>query len=448
MDLYKIKNKQSRANFEHILQSYYAKNYKACILLLYDLVVNDLYGKMILMNESGYIDLDKNIKEIEKILEGKNSSDTKYSEIEKKIFEIYQEQRIIGDSTISLLKYLKETRDMCAHPFVFGEKDYIPEEELVFAFITKIYNDILIVGAFFKKPYEIIKKEINEHIYPKLNTGAMFIFSKQTVEKEIKQAEKLLNKYFTDFTDDNLKRVFNASLVLIIGKRSEEIQRKQYANFLVLSALLDYINNNGKNSLIENCFDWEKIEIDNIKDEKSDSFDEDWLALTYLYEILLKRHYLLNEIKSKKHDIFELLESSIYKNIEYFIKYWTIFESNINESIKKLDDVGSKEYCRILDNFVQELDTENLIDLFKKMFAKIPIFNGYDDADNCLESFLKIIKTDIKRFPQDDLRDVFNILNNNRQIYDKLNGAKLEELMGLGYDFSIYENIKNEEGKK
>ncbi len=445
MDIYKIKNGQSRVDFECVLQAYYAKDYKASILLLYNLVVNDLYKKMVLMNELGYIDLGRELEEIEKKINGEEKQDDKYSVIEKKIFTTYKDRCIVGDSTISFLKYLKETRDMCAHPFVFGEKNYTPEASLVFAFISKAYNDILTIGAFFKKPYEIIDNEIDKHIYPKFDSGMAFVFNKQYAEDEIRQTEKILNRYFIDFTDDNLKQTFKTTLDLIINKRSEEIQKKQYANFLVLNAILNYMSNNGKKSVVENFYDWEGIKIDNLKDEKSDFFNADWLAQTYLYEILLKNNLFLNEIKNKNHDIFELLETSIYKKAEYFIDYWSIFETDINKAIKKLEGIRCAEYCEIVDAISQELDTENLVDLFDKMFTKVPTFNGYDDASKCLRTFVKIIEKDPKRFSQDVLNDIFEIINSNRQIYDKIKGAQEEKLTKLGYDFSNYTSIKQAE---
>ena len=51
-DINKIKNVNSRKNFEYVLQSYYSKNYKASILLLYNLLVNDLYEKLKLIEEA------------------------------------------------------------------------------------------------------------------------------------------------------------------------------------------------------------------------------------------------------------------------------------------------------------------------------------------------------------------------------------------------------------
>ena len=85
MDIYKIKNENSRNRFRSVLQLYYSKNYRACIILLYDLTINDLYRKMISINNLGYIDFNSDIAVIEKMLEGDDKNMIQYSEIERKI---------------------------------------------------------------------------------------------------------------------------------------------------------------------------------------------------------------------------------------------------------------------------------------------------------------------------------------------------------------------------
>lgn len=132
-DINRIKNKDSKKNFEDVLQAYYSKNYKASILLLYNLVVNDLYDKLKLMNDNGYIDCKQELEKIDKTMETKDI--LKYSTVEEKIFNVYKDRRILNHSTIDMLKYFKEIRNKCAHPFFFKERDYTPIQEEVYLFI-------------------------------------------------------------------------------------------------------------------------------------------------------------------------------------------------------------------------------------------------------------------------------------------------------------------------
>ena len=80
-----IKRSDSRKYFEDVLQSFYSKNYRAAVLLLYSLVIDDLYYKLILMNDRKYYNLNDDLKRIEEL----RKSD-KYSEIEEKIFNTYK----------------------------------------------------------------------------------------------------------------------------------------------------------------------------------------------------------------------------------------------------------------------------------------------------------------------------------------------------------------------
>ena len=84
-DINKIKNIDSKNNFELVLQSYYSKNFKSCILLLYNLVVNDLYSKLVLMDDNNYVNCRSELETIENIL--KEGYESKYSIVEEKIFE-------------------------------------------------------------------------------------------------------------------------------------------------------------------------------------------------------------------------------------------------------------------------------------------------------------------------------------------------------------------------
>ena len=94
-DINKIKNVNSRKNFEYVLQSYYSKNYKASILLLYNLLVNDLYEKLELMDEKNYIECRAELDYIENSLKGNDAR--KYSSVEEKIFETNKSKKIVDN---------------------------------------------------------------------------------------------------------------------------------------------------------------------------------------------------------------------------------------------------------------------------------------------------------------------------------------------------------------
>ena len=129
-----IKRSDSRKYFEDVLQSFYSKNYRAAVLLLYSLVIDDLYYKLILMNDRKYYNLNDDLKRIEEL----RKSD-KYSEIEEKIFNTYK--NILNHDTIDMLEYFKKIRNKCAHPSYFKDEKYTPIQEEVNLFIMRTYNE-------------------------------------------------------------------------------------------------------------------------------------------------------------------------------------------------------------------------------------------------------------------------------------------------------------------
>ena len=71
-DISLIKKNESRKYFEDVLQSFYSKNYRATVLLLYSLLIDDLYYKLILMNDRKYYNLNEEIGVIDNLNNAKN----------------------------------------------------------------------------------------------------------------------------------------------------------------------------------------------------------------------------------------------------------------------------------------------------------------------------------------------------------------------------------------
>lgn len=104
-DISLIKKNESRKYFEDVLQSFYSKNYRATVLLLYSLLIDDLYYKLILMNDRKYYNLNEEIGVIDNLNNAK-----KYSDIEEKIFNIYKSKHILSHDIIDMIEYFKKIR--------------------------------------------------------------------------------------------------------------------------------------------------------------------------------------------------------------------------------------------------------------------------------------------------------------------------------------------------
>lgn len=80
-DLSVFDNTDSRDYFMEILQSYYSKNYRATIVLLYSFVIYDLFIKLQTMANEGDKKASSKLKEINDMIE----NDEKYSSVENEI---------------------------------------------------------------------------------------------------------------------------------------------------------------------------------------------------------------------------------------------------------------------------------------------------------------------------------------------------------------------------
>ena len=449
-DINKIKNTESRVNFEYVLQSFYSKNYKATVLLLYNLLVNDLYDKLIKMNDKGYVNSKQELEKIENILKEENES--KYSVVEEEIFKVYKTKNILNHSTLDLLYYFKKIRNKCAHPIFFKESDYTPTQEEVYLFIIKFYDDILIIDAFFKDPYVIMKSDIEKFNFPDLVSRLIGLSS---LEKDVEIVKKYFEKkYFKNMTDNNFIKLFRTLLDLTISKKTEEIQKNQYKHFLILKSMLDYLKENGQISLLFSNYNWEKLNLECIYDDSErDIYSNEWFGMSYLLYILQYDYTFVQELSVSNEIVYDKISEDIYQKGNLFINFWYVFDKDINLAIKKItDNINCEDCCYIIKRLestisINKIDTENIISLMKKMISNIPIGNSYDEADLCIDTFIEVLRIMTSPIKQEKLEDIFGIMDYNRQIYDKRRKKRdiqMSSIISLGYDLSKYDNLQTE----
>lgn len=438
-----IKNIESRKNFEMVLQSFYSKNYKASVLLLYNLLINDLYAKINLMNDNNYINCRAELEEIENIL--KEGNESKYSIVEEKVFDIYKNKNILNHATIDLLLYFKKVRNKCAHPFFFKENDYSPSNEEVYLFIVKIYNDILIVDAFFKDPYEVIKKEFETFTFPDLED---LLFGLSSMDSDLEKVKKYFEKkYFRYMTDNNFIKLFKSLVDLSITKNNEEVLKLQYQNFLILKSLLMYLVEKGKITLLNSSYDWRKIKEQNVYDDYNKHVDEaKCFSLTHIFEVLKIGRQFIEELKEENEEVYEKIERSLYSKGYLFVDYWNVINNDIQDAISKLSSrLKCTEYYIIIDRMRKMVNRDTVLILLEKMIDRIPTFDGYDAASRCIDLFIKVLDETSPQFSQDELKKCFKIMNENRQIYDKYRSSRNDQLLKIkkmGYTFDVYANLE------
>ena len=77
----------ARQYFQEILQSYYGKNYRATVVLLYSFTVYDLFSKLQTMSNEGDKTAKKAVNDIRQMIE----DDEKYSTVENTIINFFKD---------------------------------------------------------------------------------------------------------------------------------------------------------------------------------------------------------------------------------------------------------------------------------------------------------------------------------------------------------------------
>lgn len=435
-DIYNISDLTSRAYFEDVLHSYYSKNYRSSILLLYSLVINDLYKKLIYMNENGLFNI---YPELEKIKILSQEKEVKYSLIEKEIYGIYKDKNILNKTTVDMLDYLTKVRDKCAHPIFSGEDEYYsPSMDETRMLINKSYNDILIVDLYIKEPYGVIKNSLE---LTEWNLYTKELFGIKENENEISKFTKYFEKkYLAKMTDNNYIKLFKSLINMIFKKHNEDAIKYQYIRFKLLIVFLDYLSKYGKLELLKNIYNWDLIGNDTIYDSIPKDVDS-CQSLGYMFEFLFKYPIFIGEIKDRNELLYNHLKDNLDNNVWHIIKYYSIFYDNIQIAIQDKNESYSF-YKIVLKHCSDKMDDKFLIKILKIIFEQIPEFNGYDIADEMCSILIKMVEA--RKFKSEDIFEILEIMDNNRQIYDiSRNNSKeqFKKLVNLGIDLSKFKNI-------
>lgn len=435
-DIYNISDLTSRTYFEDVLQSFYSKNYRSSILLLHSLVINDLYKKLIYMNDNGLFNI---VEELDKIKELSQENLVKYSEIEKRIYNIYSNKKILNKTTIDMLDYLIKVRDKCAHPLFAGEDEYYsPTMDETRMLIDKSYKDILIVDAFIKEPYQILKNSLEKNDW-NLYTKELFGITED--EKEIEKFNKYFSRrYLSKMTDNNYIKLFKSLIDMIFRKNNDDSIKYQYIRFKLLSVLLNYLSKKGKLDVLKNVYNWDLIDNETVYDSIPKEIDS-CQSLSYMFEFLLNNPIFINEIKDRNELLFSHLKEELDANVWDIVKYYSIFYDNIEMALQ--DKNESYNFYRIVLNKCADKMTDSyLIKVIEILFNKIPEYNGYDMASDMCDILIQAIEN--RKYTKNEIKNILDIMNNNRQIYDTSRNSSKEQfnrIKELGIDLSDYDNL-------
>lgn len=421
----KINSKQTRIYFKEVSSSYFNGNYRAAVVTLYSVVINDILQKLEVLDEIYSDSVAKKILTEIRTFQEKNPNSPDW---EKDIIEkVKTRTNLIDNVDYAHVQALKNDRHLCAHPVLNKEeKLYTPNKETVASHIRNMLE------SFFLKP-PILSKKI-------LSTILVDIANKNTLLIDEESLEKYVTSKYLNNLNSSVEVILFRDLWKFIYKiESEDCDINRLINFRTLY-LLYKRNKSECISKLKN----EKEYFSNIRNDKN--------IIKYLIYFMSENEFLYNEFRQ---DVHLLISKHIETNPSAKTVAWFLNDSYI----KHLDDIK----VLISNNFngaalydASSFAYQRLINIgYAKGYKKeVSDFIGwrysnsksYSDAD---KTFEYILLPFLDKLTEEQIKEMCEKININSQVYDRKQAIEdheklkshISERFGKAFNFNEYDKI-------
>ena len=240
---------------------------------------------------------------------------------------------------------------------------------------------------------------------------------------------------------NNFQKLFGDLIKVIIIKNGEWEKTYQYQNMMLMESLLEYLNLQGKMNLLEDCYDWARMQEECIYDDNYEEvYQNEWFAATYILKILTYNNFFIQELRLQNEIVFNKLKNKILKEKKYVLNYWNLFFKSKEELCDKISKVELQEVLLQEDNFID--NKKIVIKYLENIFTNISTVNGFTIADNACDLLINCI--DKYQLNKQDIGEILQIMNTNSQIYFNLRNkskSQFEMIKNKGIDISEYSNL-------
>ena len=262
-----IYSDKTRDYFREVSSSYYNDNFRAAVVTLYSVVINDIIIKLEILRDL-YEDqsADSILDEINQI----QKKNPKNSDWEKKLVDLTHEKTsLLDQADYNHIQALLNDRNLCAHPVIDKEeKLFTPNKETVSSHIRNMLE-----ALFLKAP--ILSRKITKTILEDVSKLKEILVEQDSFNKYIK------SKYLDKLPSSTEVSIFRDIWKLVFNLRSEDCDNNRYVNFKLLELL--YSRN------IRMC----KKKIQSDKDYFSNIANDGFIS-RYLILFLSENEYLFN----------------------------------------------------------------------------------------------------------------------------------------------------------
>lgn len=401
-DLRVFDNADSRLYFMEILQSYYSQNYRATIVLLYSFVIYDLFIKLQTMANEGDRKAVSKLKEIN----GMIADDEKYSKVKNEIIQFFKDNcPLYFDRFIEDVDYLKNCRNKCAHLKVNDNTLYVPSDYHARMLICSMYDNILSVKApFIMDLFSVAQADVENY------AEAITYITDGSFDESIKN--NIENKYLNRMTYDSLKKSYKTFLRLLFVSENEKCIENVYGLYAFSYVMTGYIVKQGYTAIFS-----ESIVQDVLLKITVDSLEKSSPRKNALIKIIMDYPAVMDVIRDNT-EVFEYLSNRVLskpQSLKYYRTFYPRSDKTTYAYFKDNSSVQKAGSTEILYDAVKECSDFNLAEFSRIMVNAIPIYSGFDAADE----FMNFFTGHLHEISIDDIKTVMKVYRQNGQCINR-----------------------------
>ena len=403
-DLRVFDNADSRGYFEEILQSYYSKNYRASVVLLYSFVIYDLYNKLQTMASEGDSKATNKLSEINQMIQ----DDEKYSKVENEIIQFFKDNcALYFDRFTEDIDYLKNCRNKCAHLKVNDNSLFLPSDYHARMLICSMYDNILSVKApFIMDLFSFVENDVEAY------SQKILSISENSIDESI--ITNIKNKYLERMTYDSLKKSYKTFLRLLLVSEDEHCKENATGLYMFVYAITDYLIRKGYSNIFKddgllNVFS--SIQLEKLKASN--------LKRNALVGLITTFPAVMDMLRTFEEVLSYISEYVLLKpqGLCYYRSFYPREKKTIYEYFKEHNELHIPSSIRILYDTLNGDDSFDLVEFTELMAKSIPSYNGFYEADYFMEFFIE----NIKSFELNQIKNIRNIYQSEPQCTNRWN---------------------------
>jgi hypothetical protein len=391
----KINSEKTKEYFKEVSSSYFNENYRAAIVTLYSVVINDILIKLEVLDEIYSDSVAKAILDETRTFQESNPTNADW---ERDIVEKVKIRTSLFDNIdYAHIQALRNDRHLCAHPVIDkDDKLYTPNKETVASHIRNMLESLFLKPA-------ILSKKILSTILIDISTKKELLIDVESLEKYIK------SKYLSNINPTIELSIFRDLWKFVFRLNDTQSIENRLINYRVLNLL--YKRN------IEACIKKIKSEqeyFSNVSNSKE--------TINFLIRFLSENEFLYPDFRE---DVHLFITKQIKNDISAKTVAWFLSQNYLKhlEEIKNLIstnfngqapyDSEISAYQRLLNVGISKGYNNDVCEFVVWRYSSS---TNYNDADKV---FTYILQPNLQYLNEKQILKLCKQANGNSQVCDR-----------------------------